>query len=538
MNDSLDDAKIEANAATTSKVVVLQYIFYSFIWIACLLLQLALFGQSKDKIPIQSSPPQGLHPAPSRVLQNNNNKKARTPGDAIFNNIDVYLRRNHGHSGGVFSNVHCIGRDVETPTIQANFSWMFRSCHFHKLCFDTEESEFFLLKPPPSLAHWDNPQKELAIGAINPRWGGRGFNMGFDKVKWFPREVDAAAIQQYYELPSNVVMIPFHSMAAHNVGHLLWDDFYAIFTLLTIFGFVPDDYVSASENPFEYLLLRWSTKEKLYATCEMQKKKSKLCQENLERFLPLLGIDPRTYSTVKKAELKTNPNSLVQRPPQTQYVCSKQAVAGLGMLMDHGMRDHGWMLRDPRSGLNLVPHNIGRGGIFRQFRDFMVHNMGFPLELPTRPSKVTFSTFSSKGFERSLAFENQAAALQRIVPGNIQVQSIMMKDLSLNDQMQVALESAIFITVSGGGAVTGTFLPPGSTLIVYYLEDGGFDFWKYNPNTGEGKVDTPARLDWDLLMNAGHIRVHWLPIKTMETEDDIKILENLVLHELNIIGLL
>ena len=107
-----------------------------------------------------------------------------------------------------------------------------------------------------------------------------------------------------------------------------------------------------------------------------------------------------------------------------------------------------------------------------------------------------------------------------------------MRDLTLRQQMQVALESAIYVTVSGGGAVTATFLPPGATLIVYYLEDGGFDYW----NTSY--TYTPARLDWDLLNNAGHLRVHWLPMKTMNSRGALEVLEQLVLHELEIMGLL
>jgi hypothetical protein len=80
--------------------------------------------------------------------------------------------------------------------------------------------------------------------------------------------------------------------------------------------------------------------------------------------------------------------------------------------------------------------------------------------------------------------------------------------------------------------VTGTFLPPGSTLIVFYLEDGGFDFWRYEINY------EPARLDWDLLGNAAHLRVHWLPIRSMDLLEDINIFEQLVLHDLETMGLL
>jgi len=506
------------------------------LWLIFLLVQVMLFAPLGSGPTVDRPPFLNDTPSSQQFLEKGSWEKQRTApkfqqqhsdratGDATFNDIDVYYKKNNGM---LQSSTNCIERGMKDPAAHANYSWMFRSCHFHQLCINTESNEF-LMASPKGVSEDPGEQEELALGSINPRWSGRGFNKGFHKVKWHPRRVDSETILGYYELPSNVVLVPFHSMAAHNVGHLLWDDFYPLFTLLSLFGFTPK-----KGNSFQYLPLRWASPEgKLYATCEMQKKKIKICNDNRQRFLPLLGVNPDTFSTVKKAELKvTSQQSQLKSP----YVCSKQAVAGIGMLMDHGARDHGWLLRDPDSGHNLAPHNIGRGRMFHKFRNFLVQNMGFPPGIPP-PSirdKITFSTFSSRGFERSLGFENQSAIVRRALAESrrpqFKVQCITMKEASLEEQIQIALESAIFVTVSGGGAVTATFLPPGSTLIVYYLEDGGYDFW--NGPVGNYTY-TPARLDWDLLSNAAHLKVHWLPIKSMESTQDLKILEQLVLHEL------
>ena len=493
---------------------------YSTLWLAFLWLQVALFSPEPQASTLVIDPP-------SRLLQ----KTERTPGDAQFNNIDVYYRE-----GSPRPSFHCVGRDLHDPVLDANYSWMFRSCHYQHLCLNTETKEFIL----PS-----TPSQPVALGAINPRWSGRGFNKGFHKVQWTPRT--DAEVKGYYELPKNVVMVPFHSMAAHNVGHLLWDDFYPLFTLLHMFGLVSDH---------QHLLLRWAPKKALYASCDIRPNKRKQCQANFERFLPLLGVDPTTFSAVSKAVLQPR-----RQPLKSMYVCAAHAVAGMGMLMDHGTRDHGtfvdtflgdtfvhtvyskpllspgWTLRNPDSGIDLVPHNLGRGAIFRDFRDFMVNNLGVPS--PPRPNKITFSTHSSRGFERSLGFETQIAAIKRALPVSLEVQNVTLKDLSLPEQMRVALESAVFVTVCGGGAVTATFLPPGSTLIVYYPEDGGFDFWNYNYTYNLPQYNyqrQPARLDWDLLSNAAHLKVHWLPLKTME--EDVKVLEQLILHDLEGLGLL
>jgi hypothetical protein len=77
----------------------------------------------------------------------------------------------------------------------------------------------------------------------------------------------------------------------------------------------------------------------------------------------------------------------------------------------------------------------------------------------------------------------------------------------------------------GGGAVTGTFLPKGGSVFLYYLEDGGV---KDNKETG-----TPARLDWDLFNNLAYLKVHWLPKRTMHTETDLRALSYLVQHEID-----
>jgi hypothetical protein len=79
------------------------------------------------------------------------------------------------------------------------------------------------------------------------------------------------------------------------------------------------------------------------------------------------------------------------------------------------------------------------------------------------------------------------------------------------------------------GAVTATFLPKGASLIIYFVEDGGI-------HRGRRDFSTPARLDWDIFNNMGYIRVHWLPLQTMNTRSDLSALVQLIDHELHLIG--
>jgi hypothetical protein len=321
---------------------------YVLVWVVFLLLQLFLFvpegdhshNQQQQALPsayTSSSGGAGSSRAPlggredalsaakqARLLGKIPTSKApRATGDALVNNIDVYFKTGPPPP----SDYHCIQRDFSSdPILQANYSWMFTSCHFQNLCLDTATHEFVFVKEHPE----DDDPPALALGSINPRWSGRGHTKGFHKVKWLPRTINPTELTRgYYQLPNNVIMLPFHSMAAHNVGHLLWDDFYPLYTLLDLFGF--------ASKECQHWLLRWMAQEQLYATCEMQKKKSRQCQENFQRFLPLLGVDPDTFSTVKKVQLQGS-------PIKSTFVCSKHAVAGIGMLSDHGLRDHGTFL--------------------------------------------------------------------------------------------------------------------------------------------------------------------------------------------------
>jgi hypothetical protein len=140
---------------------------------------------------------------------------------------------------------------------------------------------------------------------------------------------------------------------------MLWDDFLPIYTLLQIFDFISSS--SSSSSKINHLLLRVDTLPLLYGTCEMRRKKTQKCASNFEKFLPLLGVDPKTFSTAKTVQFTPSPSS-----DTATLVCSKHAVAGLGMLTDHGLKDHGWL---PSSEHSV--QNTAKGPLLYQFRNYV-----------------------------------------------------------------------------------------------------------------------------------------------------------------------
>ena len=200
------------------------------------------------------------------------------------------------------------------------------------------------------------------------------------------------------------------------------------------------------------------------------------------------------------------------------------------MLTDHGVKLHGWARRDYES-----MHNHGRGALLYEFRNFMMKNVGVnEKELSSSSSSsgepyiITFAASTSRTYTRNYNFGPQIRAIRDAFGSKVIVQKIDFPTRSVEDQLQIASKSAIYVTGNGGGAVTAMFLPRGASVILYFLEDGGREA---NGNTGG-----PARLDWDIFNNMAWIRSHWLPANTRNTAKDIDILVKLVAHELDYIS--
>jgi hypothetical protein len=405
--------------------------------------------------------------------------------------------------------------------------------------------------PPPktsssyriSTSLWQQQQHNdggVALGGINPRWTTEEQN----KVRWFPKIVfpHQLSTSSIYMLPDHVVLLPFHSFAAHNVGHLVWDDFYAMYQLLSSFGFVSLNDNHNHDTKKQILLLRVDTiQPPLYGTCDKQWKHRKQCTRNFMKWLPLMGIDPQTFSTLQRIQFV--PTTMTTSTSST-IVCARTAVAGLGMLTDHGINDHGWnpLAIEETRNQHIFVQNTGKSALFYQFRNFMLRNLHLPTELvatatgsspssttSTNAWRIVLSTHSSSYTSRKLDFQLQYDAMVAAFPSTstTTIQRVILSQMSVMEQVQLISQSNVLVSVCGGGTVTATFLPRGATLILYYDEYNGYDFHHPQPQ-GIG----PAFLDWDLFNNAGHLRVHWLPLGSINTPQGIALLISLIQHEM------
>jgi hypothetical protein len=265
--------------------------------------------------------------------------------DGTFNGYPVYFREK---KQDIYSLAHCVGENY-----QEGKAWMHRSCRFSFLCFDTAEKEFVVFQNPDEPKLYEhlaarpfldvsqsymkrgaNHSNTVSLGGINLKWTAR--ENGYPRLEWFPRIVPADEVPEslsYYELPPQVVMVPFHSLNGANPGHMVWDDFLPIYTLLTMFQLEEDSAL---------LMMRYVLKggRGLWASCDWKEEKREGCEKMHKKFLPLMmGRDPNH-------NLTTNENfdfRLTSTTPKSHLVCARNGLAGMGALTDHGTtKSHGW----------------------------------------------------------------------------------------------------------------------------------------------------------------------------------------------------
>lgn len=422
---------------------------------------------------------------------------------------------------------HCVGEDY-----QEGNSWKQKSCHFQFFCFDTSTKEYVVYQPPEEEKIYDlldqlpfvdvsqsylkpgrNRTNSMSLGGINLKWGYNN-DKGIQRLEWFPeiRRIKPGENLSFYQLPSDVVMVPFHSMNAANPGHLVWDDFLPVYTLLTMFQLEKDS---------QLLLMRYILKDGrgLWASCDFKEEKRDACEKMHQKFLPLMmGQNP-----VHDLTTTENFDFHVKGEVKSNLVCSPHGLAGFGALTDHGpTKLHGWEDADYQT-----THNHGRGGTLYDFRNFMMSNIGVPVEYThVPPFRIIFSEKSSENQMRNLDFRRQKEVIRNSFnPTYVTIESYVFKDIPLVEQIEIASQATIYITGVGGGAVTATFLPRGASVFLYFLETGGV--------VGGRDSGKPARLDWDLFNNLGYLKVHWLPRGTMHKESDLRSLVYLIHHELD-----
>jgi len=552
---------------------------------------------------------------------NNNNKDKRNETTTISN---------------IWSQMHCIGENFGDLSYHRrmknylDFNWMTRSCHFQFLCYDIMEKDFVVFfppseeeveeddaeqgrkqkhpHPPTSDHHYASTvfhinstvstikstststsstttlsnlhhRSSVSLGGINPNWG----HEGYPRLEWFPRVVHESPTH-FYTLPNHVTLIPFHSLSASNPGHLVWDDFLPIFTLMEIFFGTKlshdDENKEDDQRRMELLLMRYvlpGGTRGLWASCDWNDLRKEECRLMLDKFGPLMvGNSPQlipittqesprlewtmssttptpttsrtqTSSTTDTATTSTNntmgDTKTTNTIPNTksQYICARHALAGIGALTDHGTtKMHGWQEKDYQ-----IIYNAGRGGQLWRFRNFMLSNLGL---LPKKKKKKRDGNDSGSDSEMSsvtrrmmnappsipliiLFSEASTTTISRNVRFQPYIDALLEEpDLLPSTQKvdirRMTMKSHTLIDQVKVVQRTAIYITTcgGGAVTATFLPRGATLIIFYEEDggiTGNRPNGHPARLDWDYFNNMGYTRVHWLPKPKIYNTDKI-----------------
>jgi hypothetical protein len=407
------------------------------------------------------------------------------------------------------TNVHCVGEKLFPNRLGSEW---YRSCHYQNLCFDLQNKVFVAHMSPQArklmsshsfLYHKLNyissiPRKMVVSPQLNRLGGGYPFYADLPEV------YDLSNVSSYYRYNGTWLSTKIYnsdnsgtlgkllqmrlSSFSHislffitnylKKGHVLWDIWLPIFSLLELFAL---------------------NKHELIVT-----------------LFPSINIVRPVYSFLAQSfglVTPLNPNeSLNVSDSRSRYICALNGGSGYGWLMDHGFGDHGWKPDDL-----MYPVNLRRGPELWRLRNFILRNLDIPAELqPNSKIEIVFSISSSHDWHRRIQFQEEYDEIKRLNLSNqkYRVRKSHLVAASLRKQLMIASRTTIFISVVGGGTFPAFFLPKGSTLILY--------------------GDRDLYLDFDIFNNCGYLRVHWMSLNSRLNDTSIfldLIRDELAAHE-------
>jgi hypothetical protein len=351
-----------------------------------------------------------------------------------------------------------------------------------------------------------------------------------DGLRWSPNVItDRPPPDKFYTLEEGVVLLPFFSLQGWDAKSLLWDDFLAMYNLLNIFQF--DDI-----DQYQPLLMRYATAigASYPNSCESSQAWYEECQVKLKKFISMMmnsnskrddnptrtNTQSEKLLTTQKDAVLTFSDSKNKDHLQTDIVCAKDGVAGLGPLADHGANE------SPSSGQKhshhyiLAPgkaHNYGRGGLLWKFRRFCLHNLGLlssetsirhhdrsdakSRQIIVSPSVVQLQAWLDP--QRFLNFWHQDGSRSQ---QNVEIRQVDFSDIDLKESIRSIVDASVFITDCDdhNASVMAMFLSKGSTAMIYCQDS----------NDGEGNNDIEERRDF--FNNLSYVHVHWMPKSTSQ----------------------
>jgi len=311
-----------------------------------------------------------------------------------------------------------------------------RSCRFQNICYkpSTNQWQFF-----------QDPAEKLVVlldqGKIIDEFPEEFLNLRSmgnpqDAKWWAPTIVkEAGGIPEAAFVPradpaKPTVNVLYHPHYPSNMGHVIGDDLFPIFNLMSSFGMLVND--------AQLIISRDCGK--IFAG---QQKKAEQCDFFLNMLLP--GVTSRKYLAATEDAFATKVRGGVDAPGAPQdLVCFEQLLAGNGP----------WGFQQ----------SLGKAPSWWSYHAFYLSNLGVN---PNRTPKKPRITVSIKKGKRALANNDELVDHLRKTFPSYEIDALELRSLGgWKAELEYLLDTSILITPCGGVSMSAMFLPHNAALIV------------------------------------------------------------------------
>lgn len=348
-----------------------------------------------------------------------------------------------------------------------------RSCRFQNLCYKPSSN---------SWQFWQDPAEQLVVlldqGKIISEFPERFLNLRSmgnpsDAQWWAPSIVksedgipsDAFAPRSDPARPA--VNVLYHPHYPSNMGHVIGDDLFPIFNLMSSFGMLVND--------AQLIISRDCGK-----IFKDNPKKAKQCDFFLKMLLP--GLTNKEYLAATSPDFASRVRAGSSGGGADDLVCFEQLLVGNGP----------WGFQQ----------SLGKAPSWWSYHAFYLNNLGIN---PNRTPKKQRITVSIKKGKRALANNDELVAYLKEQYPQYEVDALELTSLGgWKSELNYLLDTSILITPCGGVSMSAMFLPHNAALVIV-------DYFNLRKNVSFGMEER-------LWANLGYVRPFHYPFTIDEVE--------------------
>ena len=399
----------------------------------------------------------------------------------------------------IYSSHQCVSAKDSSPSLDS-VRFVTRTCKFHNLYYSPKDKIFHYHPSPSEQKLFESKEGDyermvskmtVSLGNVFPQ-DSKDINKIPKGFLWHPEVSRLAKPPEHYAVisnPSNLALLLIQPLYSFNFGHFLWGDVLSLFFMLDIFGMQTFDQKQGKHDegtvcPLPFYM-EYNERKDPYYRCDARhfpggnpgvfELRWQGCAKMFRRMLPHI----MRYETHASGDIVRNGN----------WLKGMDTVNGLNYTASEGEKEWNQMPLD--TSLVLVPTvvagsgrlgqiacegdcGIGRVSQFFSLREFLLGNILRPNYERMQEEKkknpkgyITFSLPIGSSRPGIVSFFEDIIPYAKEIVGEDRVKVVNMANLTLSEEAELAMDTAVLFVNHGGGSVTSIFLPKHAAVILY-----------------------------------------------------------------------